>query len=152
MFYERKIDMTILGKLDCKNIVRSTSTDPLITRREKLGNSLSEQFCVWEAMTSKQVYTKKAVKKTLDANGISTTETIEKVVKPNFFQQDGGWYIQVRYGSRILSIYGKTNAVFVKEFKEIGPVLDKMIQATELGEFDKAMTTAMSKRNTLKSV
>tara|TARA_R110002126_G_scaffold241909_1_gene385206 strand:- start:371 stop:805 length:435 start_codon:yes stop_codon:yes gene_type:complete len=144
--------MTILGKLECKNVLRSTSKDPLIIRREKLANSLSEQFCVWEAMSNNDVYTKKAVKKSLDASGISTTETIEKTVKPNFFEQDGGWYIQVRYGSRILNIYGKTNAVFVKAFSDIGPVFDKMMQATELGEFDKAMATAMFKKNSLMPV
>jgi len=57
-----------------------------------------------------------------------------------FFQQDGGWYVQCRYGSRILNIYGKSNAVFVDKLEDVAGVLQAFKNAAESGELDEAIS------------
>ena len=44
-------------------------------------------------------------------------------VRPWFFEQDGGWYVQCRYGARVIAADGTNNAVFVKSLAEVGCVL-----------------------------
>ena len=53
--------------------------------------------------------------------------------------QDGGWYVQCRYGARPLLIDGKNNAVFVQKQAEISGVLAALVAATAAGELDAAM-------------
>lgn len=66
----------------------------------------------------------------------------EKRVRPWFFEQDGGWYVQCRYGSRILNINGKSNAVFVDKLEEVAAIFATLKQAAEEGELDRAITLA----------
>jgi len=42
----------------------------------------------------------------------------QRRMKPWFFEQDGGWYVQCRYGARVIAADGKNNAVFVRSSKE----------------------------------
>jgi hypothetical protein len=68
---------------------------------------------------------------------------MNKRVRPWFFQQDNGWYVQCRYGSRVLSISGKSNAVFVDKLDEVAAVLDAFAAAAASGELDRAVLVAM---------
>jgi len=72
---------------------------------------------------------------------------VEKMrqVRAWFFAQDGGWYVQCRYGSKVLDL-GKGNAVFVKTLKDLDGVLEAFLVATQQGELDAAITAALSKR------
>ena len=47
--------------------------------------------------------------------------------------------MQCKYGSRILNIYGKSNAVFVNELADVRPVLEAFYAAAAAGELDKAI-------------
>jgi hypothetical protein len=60
-------------------------------------------------------------------------------VQPWFFERDAGWYVQCKYGSRTLTISGKSNAVFVTKLDEVGAVLDTLAKAAQAGELDKAI-------------
>ena len=71
----------------------------------------------------------------------------EKRVRPWFFEQDKGWYVQCRYGSRILNINGKSNAVFVDKLEEVAAVLEAFKKAAETGELDNAIALAMKTRS-----
>ena len=68
---------------------------------------------------------------------------VKKRVRRWFFQQDNGWYVQCRYGARILTINGKSNAVFVNKLEDVAGVLDALKAATESGELDGAVLAAM---------
>ena len=68
---------------------------------------------------------------------------VNKRVRPWFFQQDNGWYVQCRYGSRVLSINGKSNAVFVDKLEDVTAVLAAFGAAAESGELDRAVLLAM---------
>ena len=71
-------------------------------------------------------------------------------VRPWFFEQDGGWYVQCRYGARVIAADGINNAVFVKTLKEVGPVLDVFLSAAAAGELDGAIAKTAERQPRLK--
>lgn len=78
-----------------------------------------------------------------DADGQRVKVAAQKRVRAWFFEQDGGWYVQCRYGTRILNINGKSNAVFVDSLGAVQAVLDAFKIAAETGELDKTVALAM---------
>jgi hypothetical protein len=70
----------------------------------------------------------------------------ERQVRPWFFEQDGGWYVQCRYGARVLLVDGSNNAVFVKSLKDVGAVLDAFQAAAKVGELDAVIAKATARK------
>ena len=54
-----------------------------------------------------------------------------RTVQPWFFERDAGWYVQRKYGSRTLTISGKSNAVFVSKLDALAAVLDTLANAAK---------------------
>jgi hypothetical protein len=52
-----------------------------------------------------------------------------------------------RYGARVISVDGSSNAVFAKNLKEVAVVLDALISAVKAGELD-AVIVAVADRKT----
>ena len=71
-------------------------------------------------------------------------------MRPWFFEQDGGWYVQCRYEARVIAADGTNNAVFVKTLREVEPVLDAFIAAASSGELDSAIVKATQRGPRLK--
>ena len=137
--------MTQLAKLTVKTVKRANAKDPTQQRRAKLIAAIEEQAKVFAAKLKGDVHQ-------VRAKGWATNEHGEKVaiermrqVRAWFFEQDGGWYVQCRYGSKVLDL-GKGNAVFVKELKDVEGALEAFLVATQQGELDAAIEAALSKR------
>jgi hypothetical protein len=71
-------------------------------------------------------------------------------VRPWFFAQDGGWYVQCRYGARVIAADGTNNAVFVTTLKDVGAVLDVFLTAANSGELDSAIAQAAERKPRIK--
>ena len=71
-------------------------------------------------------------------------------VRPWFFEQDGGWYVQCRYGARVIAADGTNNAVFVKVLDDVISVLDAFLKAAATGELDVAITKVAERQPRLK--
>jgi hypothetical protein len=67
----------------------------------------------------------------------------QRVIRPWFFERDGGYYLQVKYGTRILSLDGVHNAIFMDAISDLSGVLSKLIADTEAGELDAAIAQAI---------
>ena len=67
-----------------------------------------------------------------------------------YFEQDGGWYVQCRYGARVISADGTNNAVFVKSLDEVAGVLDAFLNAAAAGELDAAITKVTERQPRIK--
>jgi len=70
----------------------------------------------------------------------------QRRIRAWFFAQGGGWYVQCRYGARVISADGKNNAVFVKSLAEVAAVLDAFIAAAEAGELDAVLAQAAERK------
>jgi hypothetical protein len=135
--------MSVLAKLNLKTVQRVLQKDPVAARREKLLAGIAEQKLVLGAMAQGTAYELKAKRWRNNEAGERMLVEVNKRIRPWFFEQDNGWYVQCRYGSRVLSISGKSNAVFVGKLEEVAAVLDAFAAAAASGELDRAVLVAM---------
>ena len=131
--------MSQLAKLNIKSVSRVVYKDPAQQRRAKLLAGIEEQMRVLEAAVGGRDYTVKSKRWVKGDTGERTLVEHEKRVRPWFFEQDAGWYVQCKYGARSLPIADKGNAVFVKQLKEVSAVLEAFYAAAAAGEFDAAV-------------
>jgi hypothetical protein len=134
--------MSFLAKLNLKTVSRVVNKDPILQRRDKLAAGIDEQGRVLEARMRGEEFT--VTKQRWATNDEGQRVQVERLsrVRPWFFEQDNGWYVQCRYGSRILHINGKSNAVFVDKLDEVAAVLAAFGDAAKSGELDKAVLLA----------
>jgi len=69
-------------------------------------------------------------------------------VRAWFFEQDGGWYVQCKYGSKALVLGKGGNAVFVKVLVDVEGVLQALYAAAAGGELDEAIENILTLRTT----
>jgi len=135
--------MAHLAKLNLKTVQRVIQKDPAIARREKLLAGIAEQKLALDAMLRGETYEVPVKRWRENEAGERVQVEGTKRVRPWWFEQDNGCYVQCRYGSRILAISGRSNAVFVNKLDEVAAVLEVFGAAAESGELDKAVLLAM---------
>jgi hypothetical protein len=121
--------MSHLTKLTVKSVTRTNKQDPVQQRRQKLVAGIEEQLKVAEAAVKGESY--EVLKKVL-------VERMRKIRKW-FFEQDGGWYVQCKYGSKVLALGKGGNAVFVKALEDVEAALQALYAAAAGGELDEAL-------------
>lgn len=134
--------MTHLAKLTFKSVTKAVAADPAVARRDKLVSGLEEQKSVLAAALEGRDHITERSKWMLNEMGERVLVKTQRRVRPWFFAQDGGWYVQCRYGARVISVNGRNNAVFVGSLKEVGAVLDAFLSAAKSGELDAVLATA----------
>ena len=142
--------MTALAKLNFKSVTRSTQRDPVIARRDKLVAALKEQQLVYAAALKGEDHRVERHKWMNNEHGERVAVQNHRRVRPWFFEQDGGWYVQCRYGARVIAADGTNNAVFVKTLKDVGAVLDAFLAAANSGELDTAIAKTAERKPRIK--
>ena len=142
--------MTHLAKLTFKTADRSTKRDPIIARRDKLIAGLKEQKLVHAAALKKEDHRVERDKWMSNDMGERVLVKTHRRIRPWFFEQDGGWYVQCRYGARVITADGTNNAVFVKSLDDVAGVLDAFLNAAAAGELDAAITKVAERQPRLK--
>jgi hypothetical protein len=139
--------MSVLAKLNLKTVQRSVVKDPVTLRREKLIAGIEEQLRVVEAAMRGDTYKVRTSKRMRNEAGERVTVENERTVRAWYFEQDRGYYVQCRYGARILMLNGKNNAVWVETLKHVAETLAAFKAAALAGELDKAIAMAMARAN-----
>lgn len=134
-----------LAKLNFKEFSRNVQIDPVLVRRDKLMAAIAEQQKVLAAALKGEIYTVAATR-TRKVDGEKVRETMERTVKAWFLEQDGGWYVQCKYGARLLRLHDKGNAVFVPKIDGVAAVLDAFKLAAMSGELDAALASAAKRK------
>jgi hypothetical protein len=142
--------MTHLAKLNFKTVDRSMKRDPIIARRDKLVAGLKEQKLVHAAALKKEDHRVDRHKWMTNDMGERVLVKTHRRIRPWFFEQDGGWYVQCRYGARVITADGTNNAVFVTSLADVSEVLDVFLNAATAGELDAAITKVAERRPALK--
>lgn len=142
--------MTALAKLNFKSVTRSTQRDPVVARRDKLVAGLKEQQLVYAAALKGEDHRVEKSRWMTNEQGERVLVKTHRRVRPWFFEQDGGWYVQCRYGARVIAADGNNNAVFVKSLKDVGPVLHVFLAAASAGELDSVLAQAAERKPRIK--
>ena len=135
--------MASLKTLTFKTIERNRRESEIIARRHKLIVKLEEQQKVLEHHVKSEQYVVTGPKWMRNNHGERVLIEKQRVIRPWFFERDGGYYLQVKYGTRILSVDGLHDAIFVEAISDLSGVLTELIKATEAGELDAAITQAL---------
>lgn len=132
--------MSYLSKLNFKTVTRIAERDPVAERRVKFAGAAEEQRRVVAAALKGATYTK-----TLKSKG--DEQKRERAVRPWFFPKDAGWYLQARYGARVMLIDGKSNAIFAAKLADVDAGLTALIDAAKSGELDPVLELASRRGN-----
>jgi hypothetical protein len=142
--------MTHLAKLTFKTVDRSSTRDPITARRDKLVAGLKEQKLVHAAALMKEDHLVERNKWMQNELGERVLVKTHRRIHPWFFEQDGGWYVQCRYGARVIKADGTNNAVFVNSLADVLGVLDALLKAAAGGELDTAITQVAERKPAVK--
>ena len=139
--------MSVLSKLTVKSVTRANKQNPVQLRRRKLVAAIEEQMNVAAATAKGESY--EVTRKSWVMNDQGEKVLVDKLrkVRPWFFAQDGGWYVQCKYGNKVLKIDGG-NAVFVKAMKDVADALSSLRTAVETGELDEAIDACATRKST----
>ena len=132
--------MSYLSKLQFKTVTRIAERDPVAERRSKFIGATEEQRQVVAAALRGETH-----RKTLKSKGDAPPR--ERAVRPWFFQKDAGWYLQARYGARVLLVDGKSNAIFAAKLADVDAALAALIDAAKSGELDGVLELASRRGN-----
>jgi hypothetical protein len=135
--------MTSLKTLTFKTIERNRRESEITARRHKLIVKLEEQQKVLERHMKGEQYVVIGPKWMRNNHGERVLIEKQRSILPWFFEREGCYYLQVKYGTRILSVDGVHNAIFVEAISDISRVLSELIAATEAGELDTAIAQAL---------
>jgi len=138
--------MAPLKTLTFKTIERNRRESEITARRQKLIVKLEEQQKVLERHVKGEQYAVTRPKWMRNNHGERVLVQKQRVIRPWFFKRDGGYYLQIKYGTRILSVDGIHNAIFVEAISDLSEVLSKLITATEAGELDTAIAQALKSK------
>lgn len=127
--------MSALAKFSLKAYSKPVHGDPVQKRRDKLIVAIETQKFALAAALKGELHTLPA-----KAEGKQP-----KAVRVWFVAQDGGYYVQCRYGARPLLLDAKSNAVFVNKLDDVAAVLAAFAVAAKSGELDKSIA-AVSER------
>ena len=135
--------MASLKTLTFKTIERNRRESEIIARRHKLIVKLEEQQKILEHHMKGEQYVVTRPKWMQNDRGERVLVQKQHVIRPWFLERDGGYYLQVKYGTRILSVDGIHNAIFVEAISDLSGVLSELIAAAEAGELDAAIAQAI---------
>lgn len=135
--------MSSLAKLTIKTVSRQTKLNPIEARRNKLLAGIEEQLKVAEATMRGQEYTVTLSRWGKNETGEKVRVQRQRVVRSWFFAQDGGFYVQCKYGAKAIALSKDGNAIFVKQLSDVPTALQAIYAATAAGELDAAITSCI---------
>ncbi len=138
--------MSVFAKFAIKSVVRRVSLTPTEARRQKLVSAINEQLEAAEAAARGEPYSVTVPRWTQNEKGERVRVERQKVVRSWFFERDGGFYIQCKYGSKVLSLGKDGNALFVKQIGDVKNALEAIHSAAISGELDAAIDAAIKPR------
>ncbi len=141
--------MAHLSKLAFKTVQRAgPQRDPVVERREKLAAAIDEQMLVHAARLKGEDYTVERSKWQTNDQGERVEVKTQRRINPWFFEQDEAWYVQCRYGARVVLLNGTDNAVHVGKLEDVLAVLKAFKAAVGAGELDAALAQATARKAT----
>lgn len=143
---KENVVMSLLAKLTIKPVARAAKLRPIEMRRSKLAAAIEEQILVANAATQGQDFAVTVSRWAKNDAGERVRVQRQKVVRRWFFAQDGGMYVQCKYGTRVIGLSKDGNAVFVKDIASVKTALETLREAVQNGELDGQIEMAINAR------
>ena len=140
--HTKEHDMTI-SALKLISAKRSYTQQPIQQRRSKLSKRIWEQIELAKARTENKEFAPTRYKSFTSSDGTTTTVEQRKRVKQWWWEQANGKIaLSIRYGSKVIALNAKSNAVEVNTMTDLINALYVIKVAVEAGELDTQIETA----------
>lgn len=140
--HTKEHDMTI-SALKLISAKRSYTQQPIQQRRSKLSKRIWEQIELAKARTENKDFAPTRFKTFTSSDGTTTTVEQRKRVKQWWWEQANGKIaLSIRYGSKVIALNAKSNAVEVNTMTDLINALNVIKVAVEAGELDTQIETA----------
>lgn len=125
---------------------KAAVASPTQQRRNKLLKKIGEQLELARAQAEGRNYTQRRFKTIKGEDGSRRSVEIERGVRPWWWLQDNGKLaLSVRYGSKVIALTSKANAIEVANFDELTAALATIKTAIDAGELDTQIEAASVK-------
>ena len=115
--------------------------------RNKLMERLSEQLKLAEATLAGKAFTlTRTVYVTNEAGERVTQEVPRRLRKWFWHNGEGTWFIELRYGGKVMKISGDKAAIEAGELADVPKTITTVMEAVKAGELDKALLAAKKER------
>jgi hypothetical protein len=136
---------TQLSSLKITNVVRQMNANTNEFRKMKLLKKLDEQISLATAQKNGELFTVKRLKNVKDENGNSTQVEVQKRVSPWFWTDNNKTFVQIRYGTRVLSLAKDKNTIECASADDLLKTLGIVKTAVASGELDSVIEAASVK-------
>ena len=139
--------VTILQGLKVSSAQRFIQKSPIIYRRERILTNIAEQIEAANAFLDGKPFTAKVSYIARDKlTGEQTLIEKHKRFRPCWWiGEDGGYFLELRYGWRSLTIAKGKTTVEVGDASKLVPTLELLRDAVLVGELDEQLNAASSK-------
>ena len=131
--------MVFMQQLKTAKKQRVDAVDVVTKRRNNVIDNLVEQKAVLQCDLSGEEYTVQKYVWVADDEGNKQRVQRNKHIRRWYWQQDGEWLLQLRYGVKQLDLGKGTNTVVAKTGEQLAQDIDSCVKAVEAGELDKAI-------------
>ena len=138
--------MPHLAKLTLVNESLTGRNDPVLRKRMRFSERLKEQQQMVAAMIHQQPFTKyESIWTTDNETGEKVKTEVPKTIKPWYWEANGAWYLECRYGNRRLRIKDGMSIIKVGKLDNLVRVIGLVISAVEAGELDEQLNAAYTR-------
>jgi hypothetical protein len=134
--------MSHLAKLNLSNVQRVAERDPIAARRAKFMGAVEEQRGYLAKAVKGEQLTQTIERKAKDG----TVTKVERPLRVWFFQQGELWFLQPRYGARVMLLDGKSNAIQAAKLADLDAILVALGKAAQAGELDPVLEAASQRK------
>lgn len=139
--------MSVLKKLKLSNAAPVHIADAKQNARAKLLRHLQEQKAVAQAELEGRAYTATKIVFRTGENGQRVRGEAPRHVRRGWFRDASGvLFFQARYGSKPLDLGKGMTSIEVGTLEALPQVIDALVEATNGGELDEALTAAATER------
>ena len=136
--------MSALTGLKLVAAKRPQAAPPIVQRRNKLSNQLSQQIELARCLSEGKTYAPMRLRNVKDKHTGErrTVEAVKRVRQWWFVADTGKVCLQVRYGTRVMELAKGKNSIEVVNAAEMMTVLAAVKSAVEAGELDAQIDAA----------
>jgi len=135
--------MATLATLKLITAKRTNAIAPALQRRTKMARKLAEQIELAKCLADGRTYAVTKTKSVKNADGNRVHVEVAKTVRQWWWTQENGKLaLSVRYGSRVIALNTKSNAVECADLTELTAALTTIRQAVDAGELDSQIEAA----------
>ena len=129
--------MSALANLKLISAKKPSQLSPTAARRTKVVRRLNEQLELAKAQKEGRTFSPTRLRSIKNDEGVATTITVAKRVKPWWWQADNGKIcVSLRYGAKVVELAKGKTAVEVANSDELLATLEVLKAAVDVGELD----------------